>query len=393
MTRQPPRRRRVVGLGTCVDLFLVDRQIAGYRARGVESYRDVLWSMLDVLGTDYDPRALDHAALREVLASWLHCSNTTRAGRVSVLRAFGAWLFEEGYTERDPAERLVRPRKEVPVRHRPAAGDLERLLRACQNEYEAVPVAVLGMTGVRLSELRALRWRDVDLARGVLYVEDGKGGKGRAVPVPPALVEILRDARARRAEHAQAEDAHYVACRHDSRAMPRGGRREQTWPDEPCGERWPREVIRRAAKKAGLGSAARLAPHAMRRGYADAYLRAHPGDIVGLQALLGHASISTTREYLAGVELEELQKRVQSVAFVTPRGADFVTRYVSAAPATENPCNPQEEATSGIEPLPPLGSTPDATVTEPPAGLVTPSSSGFVTPEDEGEQAPGVRPE
>ena len=53
-------------------------------------------------------------------------------------------------------------------------------------------LAVLVFGGLRLGELLALRWRDVDLAAGRLYVADAKTEAGvRHVELLPALREIL----------------------------------------------------------------------------------------------------------------------------------------------------------------------------------------------------------
>ena len=66
-------------------------------------------------------------------------------------------------------------------------------------------------TGLRISELRGLRWDDVDLKRAELHVRQRadryntigkpKSAAGeRVIPLPPMLVNMLRDVEARLSE-------------------------------------------------------------------------------------------------------------------------------------------------------------------------------------------------
>jgi len=46
-------------------------------------------------------------------------------------------------------------------------------------------------TGLRLSEVADLRWERVDLDAAVITIVEGKGGRDRAVPIHPRLLEVL----------------------------------------------------------------------------------------------------------------------------------------------------------------------------------------------------------
>jgi site-specific recombinase XerD len=65
-------------------------------------------------------------------------------------------------------------------------------------------------------------------------------------------------------------------------------------------------------------TARRLVPantsaHTLRHTFARNYLEEYPGDVVGLAALLGHASLDTTRLY-SQPTLEQLGSRVERLS-------------------------------------------------------------------------------
>jgi integrase len=98
-----------------------------------------------------------------------------------------------------------------------AAGELDRDATKARRHIERrAMIATLTFAGLRIGELLALRWRDVDLAAGWLTVGDSKTDAGRRrVKVRGALRDELLAVRGR---HQQASQAAYVF------ATARGGR-------------------------------------------------------------------------------------------------------------------------------------------------------------------------
>ena len=68
------------------------------------------------------------------------------------------------------------------------------------------------------------------------------------------------------------------------------------------------KVINFYAKKAGM----KCHPHALRHTFAYNYLEQHPGDIVGLKLILGHANLNTTAIY-AQHTLDDLMRKVEGM--------------------------------------------------------------------------------
>jgi integrase/recombinase XerD len=164
--------------------------------------------------------------------------------------------------------------------------EVERLLAAPDPSTDrgALHLAMLHLmyaSGLRVSELCALRLGDLDLQRG-LVAPQGKGGKRRLVPVGEVAMEhasrYLRDVRpkyeGRTGTH---ERVLFVS--------PRGGvfTREGFW-----------RMVRRYAVSAGITPLP--SPHKLRHSFATHLLRGG-ADLRAVQAMLGHADLGTTEIY------------------------------------------------------------------------------------------------
>jgi integron integrase len=171
-------------------------------------------------------------------------------------------------------------------------------------------------TGMRLMEGIRLRVKDVDFARQVVIVRDGKGGKDRVVMLPRALGEPLREqlALARRCwsgDHAR--DAAGVYLPHAlATKYPRAAqswawfwvfpsptlscdpRAEHTTRRHHLHEKRLQRDLKSAVAAAGIAKPATV--HTLRHSFATHLLQAGT-DIRTVQELLGHSDVSTTMIY------------------------------------------------------------------------------------------------
>ena len=197
--------------------------------------------------------------------------------RLSAVRSFYRWLLKHGRITASPAAAIRAPKA---PRKLPQVLDPDEA-KALVEVPTDVPLglrdrALLELfysSGLRLSELCALRWRDLDLADGLVTVL-GKGSKQRSVPVGSHACSAL------------AEWHRHTGAAVDAPVFP--GR------NGPITPRAVQLRLRQLAQRQGLFK--RVYPHLLRHSFASHVLESS-GDLRGVQELLGHADIATTQIY------------------------------------------------------------------------------------------------
>ena len=153
--------------------------------------------------------------------------------------------------------------------------EVQRLLDAAPPPRDRVLLQVAYGCGLRLQELLHVRVTDIDSARMVLHVRQGKGAKDRLVPLSLRLLQELR--------------AYWKACRPRTWLFP-GQTADGTMTSSNIQRRFGRLVQR-------VGLTKHCSMHTLRHSYATHLLEAGV-DVLTLKALLGHASLQTTARYL-----------------------------------------------------------------------------------------------
>jgi integrase/recombinase XerD len=208
----------------------------------------------------------------------------SQARAIHALRGFFRFTLREELIDTDPMENLRAPRtfRALPRYLTPA--QVEALLAAPDVETplglrDRTILEVMYATGLRASEVIFLRAEDLDMELGIARVL-GKGRKERLVP-------LGREAR------------RWVE-RYRAQARPRLGRKGPgpTLFLNNRGGRLSRMglwgIVRRHAVTAGVERV--LTPHVLRHSFAS-HLLERGADLRALQAMLGHADISTTQIY------------------------------------------------------------------------------------------------
>lgn len=109
------------------------------------------------------------------------------------LSSFCRYLVKRGLLKENPCRKVEKPRFQINPRPAPSWQDFLALRRACKTIEEATVLETLYFTGMRSSEFRSVRLRDVDFSARRITVVAGKGGKVRVVMFPERVASLLRE--------------------------------------------------------------------------------------------------------------------------------------------------------------------------------------------------------
>ena len=227
----------------------------------------------------------------------LGLARSTQARRLSAVRRLHAFLHGEGLSEANPAQHVESPKKARSLPKVLGVHEVERLFaqaradvaRARTGKARRRALRLLAMlellyaTGLRVSELVALKTGDVDAAAGLVRVW-GKGRKERLVPVSETALAALADYRA-----SLEKDAGRGRLRENGWLFPSRGASGHV-----TRQRFAQE-LKALAARAGIDPA-RLSPHVLRHAFAT-HLLENGADLRAVQLMLGHADIATTQIY------------------------------------------------------------------------------------------------
>jgi integrase/recombinase XerD len=271
----------------------------------VESYgRDLgdLAAFADRRKTTID--ALTRRDLEAFVRSLMTAGKSPRSvGRaVATVRGFYRFLAASGRIAGDPADDLRAPRAWPALPKAIGVEDVDRLLdtpdpSTPRGLRDRALIELLYATGLRVSELVALRPGDVNLEAGYLTCT-GKGEKQRMVPIGRTaatwVARYLRDGRPalRRSRGGRAgKDSPWLFLNaRGGTALSRVG----FW-----------KILKGYGRQVGLSRG--LSPHVLRHSFAT-HLLERGADLRAIQMMLGHADLSTTQIYT-----HVLEARLRSV--------------------------------------------------------------------------------
>jgi integrase/recombinase XerD len=275
-------------LDTCVDQFL-DYLVSerGLLPRTVEAYGRDLRAYLDTLekagvsSTVSIPR--EALELHLVRLSRRGMASVSRARALSAIRHFHRFLHREGVTTSDPVAEIESPKRSRRVPKVLTMDQIDRLLDAPDEDVlglrDRAMLELAYGSGLRVSELCGLTFEQVQEAERILVVV-GKGRKQRVVPYgKPAGRALGRYLAGSRPHLTGTNPVPYVFLNH------RGGRISRVGFFKR---------LKRHAANAEIQQ--EISPHVLRHTFAT-HLLEGGADLRYVQALLGHADISTTQIY------------------------------------------------------------------------------------------------
>jgi len=171
------------------------------------------------------------------------------------------------------------PEREQRLPHLPAYAKVFEAIEKTENTKHNLILSVLFGTGIRLSEIIGLRWKDIrreqsDLNPISLHVS-GKGKKDRIVPLSKANYDKLIAYCKEYNLGCETNKEHFIFAN-----------------DKPYSKRSVANVVAEAGDRVGI----KLHPHLLRH-LSFSYLREQGIDLADIQQLAGHSSSSTTMQY------------------------------------------------------------------------------------------------
>jgi site-specific recombinase XerD len=243
-----------------------------YSPRTEETYVAAVIHFARHFGTPPDQLGAEHVIAYQVWMRDQKCaSHVLHNQTVCALRFF----YGEVLDRPDVVERIRYARRE---RRLPVVLSVEEtiaLLGSIDHPRYRVLLTTIYATGLRLGEALALRAADIDSKRMVVRVRQGKGKKDRYVPLPPLLLEMLR-------EHWRREHLRDLLFPHSS---------DPTRPADPTGVQ---RYLQRLMAKAGWSK--KVTPRTLRHCYATHLIEKGTSTRV-VQVLLGHSNVHTTETY------------------------------------------------------------------------------------------------
>lgn len=207
--------------------------------------------------------------------SSLDCAEASKHRKLAAVKSCLKFCVENRFIDHNPAA-AVRPGKVQEDLHERILSR-EEVMKMIDGETDPRKHAVLRtlyLMGLRNAELSGMKWKDFTRKKqgGVVSIF-GKGGKTRHVQVTASLLKQWEDLRTSRSSEAP--------------ILPSSS-------DEPLTHDTVGRIVARAAKRAGI--AARVTPHWLRHACASHSLD-RGANVHVVQAMLGHASLSTTTRY------------------------------------------------------------------------------------------------
>jgi integrase/recombinase XerD len=248
-------------------------------------------------------------------------SIASQRAKLVPLRGLFKWLTRSGELSANPASELELPRR---IRRLPAfvlsAGEAERVLAGADTGSaiglrDRAMMEVLYSTGMRRMELARLSLSDIDFEREVVLIRLGKGNKDRMIPIGKRALHWVRQYldRARPALAWNAQEPALFLGQYGESLSPT----------------WLSTTVAQYVEKAQVGKHGGC--HLFRHTMATLMLEGG-ADIRFIQAMLGHAELSTTQIYT-----QVAIRQLQAIHAATHPGAGLRVRAGAAVAVDAEP--------------------------------------------------------
>lgn len=263
--------------------------IRNYKPETVRTYKNIFHVFLKEVGVSY-PSELSLKVIEafffngRVNRNW---SSVTFRSYTKNLNTFMKWLVKEEYIPENYLEKLEKPRlekriprtlsKEQALVLLECAFNMPSQYRFCKYRNRAI-IAIMLMAGLRRKEVVSLKLNEVSIENGSIFINQGKGGKDRIIPMNSRLKILLSEYLQQRTKYGKKCLNFFVSIQKDN----------------PLGVSGLKKLIDELKRRTKMDFSA----HTLRHAFARLMLEGGC-DIYTLSKLMGHSKITTTTIYLS----------------------------------------------------------------------------------------------
>ncbi len=271
----------------------IDRNVSPHTLRNYLSDLALFRSFLLSLGRELRIEGIDVTVLRGYLA-YLKKQGlrpATVARKLATLRSFFRYMTREGWINQNAAQWVSTPKKEKRLPQFLTVDEVQRLIASSEADpsdlsrqklRDLAIIETFYSTGIRVSELVAIKKGDIDFQSGLIRVL-GKGRKERVVPIGERAMQVIRAYLQQAVLLGEA-----LFCNQKGTALT---------------TRSVHRIVKRAMQQIGRSASS---PHTLRHSFAT-HLLEGGADLRSVQEMLGHASLSTTQRY-THLQVDHLMK-------------------------------------------------------------------------------------
>jgi integrase/recombinase XerD len=260
---------------TALEKLVQQLHVKAYSPSTIKTYRNEFLQLLQLIKSK-PVHTLTAEDLKRYMAYILQkekLSENTAHSRLNAIKFY----FEQVLGREKFFWEIPRPKKRIQNPHFFNQDEITQILKLTDNLKHKTMLMLAYSTGMRISEVTALKVWQIDSKRMQIIVEQAKGKKDRMTPLSPVLLVMLRE--------------YFTAYKPLKTGYLFCGQH----PAEPYSTRSLQLVLQAAKKRAGILKPGSV--HALRHSFAT-HLLDKGTDVTMIMKLLGHNDIKTTLRYL-----------------------------------------------------------------------------------------------